>query len=261
MFCKLLKKDLKKDLSWMWILFIATIVVAGLSRGCKELGENILFFKILTIFFDSVFYSLLVNIILQPFLRNFLNFTKSLYGDESYLTHTLPVTKKQIINSKFLTAVIEIVLGFLTLVASLLIRFISPTMFKTLKLLLSTMIIGNFSIGLVLTLFVTLVVVEFLMFISIIFFSIVIAYRAKEKRVLKTFLLTAALSFIALTVLAIIMLVVLVINDINISTSILLISSKVLLSLLLTGIIVYLAVIILFYLLTQKEFKMGVNVD
>lgn len=261
MFCKLLKKDLKKDLSWMWILFISTIAIAGVSRGLKELGENIAFFKILTIFFDSIFYSLLVNIILQPFLRSFLNFTKSFYGDESYLTHTLPVTKNQLVNSKFLTAIIEIALGFLTLVASLLIRFISPTLFKTLKLLLSTIIIGDFSIGLVLSLFVILVIVEFLMFISIIFFSIVISYRAKEKRVLKTFLLTALFSFIAITILSIILLIVLMINDVKLSSTTIMLNSTTFLSIICSGIIVYLAFIVLFYFLTKHEFNKGVNID
>lgn len=261
MFCKLLKKDLKKDLGWMWILFFSTIAVAGLSRGCKELGENILFFKILTIFFDSVFYSLLVNIILQPFLRSFLNFTKSFYGDESYLTHTLPVTKNQLLNSKFLTAIIEISLGFITLVSALLIRFISPTFFNAIKLLLSTIIIGNFSVGLVLTLFVVLVVVEFLMFISIILFSIVLAYKAKEKRVLKTFLLTTAFSFIALTLLAVVMIIVLAINNIDLTSSVLILSNTAFLSVILTGIIVYSLVILLFYILTKKEFNKGVNID
>ena len=157
MLVKLLKKDLKVNMRWMWILFIATLAVAGIARGCKELGENIAFFKILGIFFDSVFYSLAVNVILQPFLRNFLNFTKSLYSDESYLTHTLPVTKNQIVNSKILTALIELVLGFACLIASLLIMFASPTFLDTLKLLLSTLITGNFSIIAVIVLFVVLV--------------------------------------------------------------------------------------------------------
>jgi len=101
MFAKLLKNDLKKNMRWLWILFVTTIAVAGVNRGCKELAENIAVFKIFAIIFDSVFYALLVNVILHPFLRNFMNFSKSLYGDESYLTHTLPVTKNQIINSKF----------------------------------------------------------------------------------------------------------------------------------------------------------------
>ena len=143
MLSKLLKKDLNRNMRWMWILFVSLIAVAAITRGVKELGENILFFKILGIFFDSVFYALAVNVILQPFLRNFLNFSKSFYGDESYLTHTLPATRSQLITSKFLTALIEIVLGFVSLVVSLLIMFYTPTFFDTLKLLLSMMITGN----------------------------------------------------------------------------------------------------------------------
>ena len=258
---KLLKYDLKKNMRWLWILFVSTIAVAGLTRGCKELSASIGFFKILGIFFDSVFYSLAVNTILQPFLRGFLNFSKSFYGDESYLTHTLPVTKNQLINSKYITTLIEIILGFSTLVISILIMFGSPAMFDILKLLLSTLISDNFSVGLVITLFIILVVVEFLMFISIIYYSITIAYKSKEKRILRTFLTTAALAFASLTVLAIIMIIVLLINGVNLSSPTLILSNTAFLSIITTGIIVYSAITTLFYFLTKKEFNKGVNVD
>jgi len=261
MLSKLLKYDLKKNMSWLWILFVSTIAVAGITRGCKEIGESVAFFKILGIFFDSVFYSLAVNLILQPFLRSFLNFTKSFYGDPSYLTHTLPVTKNQLLNSKFLTALIEMVLGFLTLVVSLLIMFGSPTMFDTLKLLLSMIVTGEFSIFVVLTLFIVLVVVEFYMFISIIFLSIVIAYRSKEKRVLKSFLYVAGFAFSFLAVLAVAMVIVLLLNDVSLSSSTLVLSSGVFMSVLITGIVVYSLAILLCYFLTKKEFNKGVNVD
>ena len=261
MLSKLLKNDLKKNMRWMWILFVSTIAVAGITRGCKELGENIAFFKVIGIFFDSVFYALAVNVILQPFLRNFLNFTKSFYSDESYLTHTLPVTKTQLINSKYLTALIEIVSGFACLVLSLLIMFASPTMDDVLNMLISTIVLGEISVFFTIVLFVALVIVEFLMFISIIYFSIVVAYRAKEKRVLKTFLITAALSLAALAVLAVVMLVVLLANGVNISASTLLLPKSAFISVLITGIVVYLGVAILFYFLAKHEFNKGVNVD
>ena len=261
MLSKLLKKDLNRNMRWMWILFVSTIIVAGLTRGCKELGHSIAFFKILGIFFDSVFYSLLVNVILHPFLRNFMNFSRSLYGDESYLTHTLPVTKNQLINSKFITAITEILLGFLTLVISLLIVFYSDTLFPTLEILLSTLVNGKISVFWTLLLFILLVIVEFLMFISIIFFSIVIAYRSKEKKVLKTFLFTALMSFASITILSIVMIIVLLINGVDISSTTLIMSPTAFMSVLLTGIIVYSIIIILFYFLTKKEFKKGVNVD
>ena len=40
MFCKLFKKDLKKDLSWMWILFVSTIV--GSSTGVENVVSPII---------------------------------------------------------------------------------------------------------------------------------------------------------------------------------------------------------------------------
>ena len=261
MLTKLLRNDLKKNMRWLWILFVGIIAVAGITRGCQELGESSLFFKILAIFFDSVYYALAVNVILQPFLRNFLNFTKSFYSDEAYLTHTLPVNKNHLITSKYITAVVEITLGFLCVVASLMVKFATPNMFDTLKLIISMVVVGDFSLALVLVLFVWLVIVEFLMFISIIYCSIVIAYRAREKRVLKTFLITMGFSFVALGVLSVVMFVILLANGLDITSQVLTLSSSVFMSVLIAGIAVYSVVIVAFYFLTRKLFNQGVNVD
>lgn len=257
---KLLKKDLSKDMRWLWILFVALIAVALLTKGCSELSDMALF-KILGILFDSIFYALAVNVILQPFLRNFLNFTKSLYGDESYLTHTLPVTKNQIINSKFLTALIEMCLGFACLVVSLLIKFYSPTFFETVGALLSTVIAGKVSVGLTLSLIIFLVVVEFLMFLSMIFFAIVIAYRSKESRMLKTFLLTAIMALAAITVLSVFLVIALSINGVKLTSATLVLPKKAFFSVIITGITVYCAIMITFYFFTKRAFNKGVNVD
>ena len=261
MLSKLLKNDLKKNMHWLWILFVSTIAVAGITRGCKELGKTIAFFKIMGIFFDSVFYALAVNVILHPFLRNFLNFTKSFYSDEAYLTHTLPVTKTQLINSKYLTALIEMTLGFASLIISILILFISPTMFDFLKMIFATIITGKFSLTLSLILFIILVIVEFSMFLSIIYFAIVKAYQSKEKRFLKAFAISAAMAFASLAVLTVAMIIVLLINKVKFSTSNLILSSSAFISVLLTGIVVYTASTILFYCLAKREFNKGVNID
>ena len=261
MLSKLLKNDLKKNMRILSILFISTLIIAGMTRCLNELGKSFIFFEIASIFFESVYYTLAVNIIIHPFLRNFLNFTKSFYSDESYLTHTLPVTKNQLINSKYLTAIIEISLGFICLIASILIMYANPTMDQFLTLFLSTVISGEFSLYLVLSLFVILVIVEFLMFISIIYFSIVIAYKSKEKRVFKSFLITALTSFISLSILAVVMIAVLLINGINLTSTTLTLSYPAFISIILTGIIVYLLISILFYFLAKKEFNKGVNVD
>ena len=257
---KLLKKDLQRNMRWLWILFVATIGLAILMRGCKALGENAIFFRILEIFL-SVFYAVVVNVILQPFIRNFMNFAKSLYGDESYLTHTLPVTKSQLITSKFLTALIEITLGFVTAVVALLIVFWTPDFYQTLQGLIFLLVGVNLSPVLVLILLISLITVEFLMFIAMIFFAIVLAYRAKEKRIFKTFLYTCAMSFVAITILAVVMLGVLAMNGLDLSGTSLRLTAPALISVLVTGISVYALFTVVFYFLTKRAFNKGVNVD
>ena len=261
MLSKLLKYDLKKNMRWLWILFTATICIAGMARGFKELGEIIGFFKILGIIFDSVFYTLAINCLLQPFLRSFLNFTKSFYGDESYLTHTLPVTKNQLINSKFLTALIEMLLGFITIIIALLILFASPTTAQMLRGLFATIVTENISLFWSLTVLVILIFVEFCMFISIILFAVVLAYKSREKRVLKSFGYSALLAFAFLGVLSITMVIILLINKVDLTSTTIALSKGTFFSVMLTGIIVYSLAITLCYFLTKKEFNKGVNVD
>ena len=99
------------------------------------------------------------------------------------------------------------------------------------------------------------------MFLSIIFFGITIGYKSKDHRVLKSFLITAAMAFTSITILAIIMIIVLLINGVSLSSSSLVLSNTAFMSIILTGIIVYSAITILFYFLTKHEFNKGVNVD
>jgi len=94
-----------------------------------------------------------------------------------------------------------------------------------------------------------------------IFCAIVLAYRAKEKRLLKTFLYTCAMAFVAITVLAVAMVIVLAMNGVDLSATTLSLTGTALLSLLITGISIYSVITIAFYFLTKKFFKQGVNID
>ena len=85
--------------------------------------------------------------------------------------------------------------------------------------------------------------------------------EAGEKRVLKTFLLTSLMSFVAITVLSIVMIIVLSINGVKLTSTSLVLSNSVFMSVVLTGIVVYSIISATFYLLTKKEFNKGVNVD
>lgn len=261
MLSKLLKYDLRKNMRWLWIIFVAALVAAGINRGTSELSKHYAVFKVINIIFDSVFYALIANCIIHPFIRSFMNFTKSVYGDEGYLTNTLPVSKNKILTSKYLTAIIETILGFATVVVAILIRYVSPTFFPTFKAILSMAIIGDFSIGLLLTLAIVLIVIEFLMYISIIFFSIVWGFRSNEKKILRSFLYTALMALCAIQFLSIVMIIVLVINGVEFASSTLTLTTTTMYSVLITGIVVYTGVVVLFYFLARLLYNKGINID
>ena len=49
---------------------------------------------------------MIFNIIINTMMKCWVRFSHSLYKDESYLTHTLPVTKNELYDSKFIQALI-----------------------------------------------------------------------------------------------------------------------------------------------------------
>ena len=52
--------------------------------------------------------SMMINSLVNCLMRLWARFVKNLYKDESYITHTLPVEKKDIYLSKVLSALITI---------------------------------------------------------------------------------------------------------------------------------------------------------
>ena len=139
--------------------------------------------------------------------------------------------------------------------------YASPSLDDMLMMLLSTTVSGYVSLWLAVGLIFTLIIIEFLMYISIIFYSIVVSYRAREKRVLKTFLTTVLMAFVAITILSIVMVVVLLTNGVDLSTTTLILPNTAFLGVLISGIVVYTLVSIFFYFMTKHEFNKGVDVD
>ena len=56
-------------------------------------------------------FSMVASILINTMMRSWIRFRDSIYKDESYLTHTLPVTKNNIYNSKFLQTLIFFVIS------------------------------------------------------------------------------------------------------------------------------------------------------
>jgi hypothetical protein len=98
MLTKLLKYDLKYMIKNMSIFYILGLFFAVLSRILLSIDGSFMLMIISRISVGCMF-AMVANILINTMMRSWIRFRDSIYKDESYLTHTLPVTKNDIYNS------------------------------------------------------------------------------------------------------------------------------------------------------------------
>ena len=99
MLAKLLKYDLKKHVSFFLIIDALALAFAVLAR--LTISSSSAFMIFVHEFSTGAVFALAANVIVNTGFRGFAKFRLSLYGDESYLTHTLPVKASTIFGQSF----------------------------------------------------------------------------------------------------------------------------------------------------------------
>ena len=90
---KLLKYDLKKIYKFLIIFYSLSIFFGVLTRIFFSI-ENSLIMNIIGQICNGASISMMFSILINNLMRTWVDFKHNLYGDESYLTHTLPVEKQ-----------------------------------------------------------------------------------------------------------------------------------------------------------------------
>ena len=85
---------------------------------------------------------MVANILINTLMRSWVRFRDSIYKDESYLTHTLPVTKNNIYDSKFIQALIFFVIGFAVIILSIFIAYYTQERWLVVKELINKITTG-----------------------------------------------------------------------------------------------------------------------
>ncbi len=139
---KLLKYDLKYMIKNMSVFYILSIFFAITTRILFEAEQSVIM-KIIGQISVGCMFAMLANTLINTMMRSWIRFSSSLYKDESYLTHTLPVTKNDIYNSKLIQSFIFFLIGFIVIIISLFIAYYSKENWQAI-----TNIIKNITIGL-----------------------------------------------------------------------------------------------------------------
>ena len=260
---KLLKHDLKWNFKLLIVFYSIALVFSILTRIFLSIDGSTVF-NIIGKICSGVTISFVFNIIINNIMRCWARFTKNLYGDESYLTHTLPIEKKTIFVSKFLMGIITMFTSVLVILLTLFIAYYSKENIEWIKASLN--LIASIYNSTVVKLLLVIFMVFFLEMVFTIFagyIGILLGHRSNNKRMVKSVIYGFITYMLTQTLTLVIMFICGLFNKdiMNLFTTTNIVNIDILKYIMYGAIIIYIFYILIYYLLGLKIFKKGIDVD
>ena len=260
---KLLKYDLKNINKALIIFYLLSIFFAITTRILFNI-DNSFIINIFAQISSSITISMIFNILINNIMRIWSRFRNNIYKDESYLTHTLPVTKQKIYLSKFLAIVITLFTSFLVILVTLFIAYYSKENLALIKnILLPITNIYNSSIIKILLIIYFVLFIEVTLLLQIGYSGLILGHKHNKNKLLYSI----AYSFIIYIISQSINLLVIFIYGIfntdfmNLFTTNTIPSYEILKIVLYLSIFLYISLNIIIYFVNIKLLKKGVNID
>lgn len=258
----LIKYDVKKmTVNMLVYVYVIAIALSLLTRFIN-IWDDIHAVAILGAVFEGIVYSALGSILINTFVQILRVFIVNFYKDESYLTHTLPVSKSKLLLSKYISSLIVIFASVLVCFVCLFIVFYSKEFAEMLKMFLEISVAGfDMSVGLFIALFALIIFSQICAIISMAFCAIVKGFSYNSKRVLRSFLWFIVYYMGAMVVTLISVVIVFAISG---NAEVLLanvLPQSAFLTLLILALVLYLIYSLVFYYICNRTFNKGVNVD
>jgi hypothetical protein len=257
----LLKNDLKKMSKILIYMQVITLAFAGLTAIFK-IWDDINAINIIALVLAGVTYSAIANVLVNTFVHTLKNVNTSFYKDESYLTHTLPVTKTELITSKYVAALILVIASITISLISLFLVLYSPEMATLIKNFLTTSLLEfNLKPSVFIGLLSGCMLAQVCMLTSLAFFTIIKSNSYGEKRLIKGIVWFLILYFIyTLTTFVFGIIIIACMGRINeLATEIP--SQQTVLALIITQFVFSVVYSVVFFFIAKREFNKGVNVD
>jgi len=263
----MLGKILKYDLKWVYklvvIFYALAFVFSVIGRVFGEIENSLVCDIISKICFGTAI-SMIVSSLINSLMRLWARFVRNVYKDESYLTHTLPVEKKDIYLSKVITGIICIFTTMIVAVVCLFICYWSETNIEVLKGLLE--LAASTYNTTVLKLLLLIVFVIFLEIIYILltgYVGIILGHKSNKNKMGRSIVIGLILYFGFQTVtLGLIAFYGLFNPDVmNLINTTDIINIDVIKSVMYVGIGIYVIYSIILYYIGQRELNKGVNVE
>ena len=260
---KLLKYELKSIFKFLIIFYSLSLFFGILSRIFLSI-ENSLIMNIIGKVCSGTAIAMMFNILINNLMRLWVKFKQNLYGDESYLTHTLPIEKKTLYLSKILTSIITLFTSIAVVVLTIFIAYYSKENLELVKnLLLPVAESYGITIVNILLAFFFIIFLEFANALQSGFTGIILGHKMNNTKTGYSVLFGIG-AYIAtqIFVLLITFITALFNKDLmNLFFTNEMINVEIIKMVIYLAIIIYLVTFIILYFINLKLFKKGVNVD
>ena len=261
---KLLKYDLKYMIKNMSIFYILAIFFAIVTR-LLSLPEHSVMIKILTNISSGCVIAMIANIIINVMMRSWVRFRDSIYKDESYLTHTLPVTKNELYNSKFIQTLVFYFVSFIIILISLFIAYYSKDNWTIITNYIRTITIGlNMTTSFFITMAIILIFLEVFNAIQCGFLGIILGYKMNNGKVGYSVLFGFITYLIAQSLILLLVFIYGLFDPTVMElfkTATINIDVKAFKSLAIVSSLLYIAIIFIMSVVCKKELSKGVNIE
>lgn len=260
---KLLKYDIENIYKILIVFYCLSIFFAILTRVFLNI-ENSFIMNIIGQICSGTTIAMIINILINNIMRLWLRFKNNFYGDESYLTHTLPVKKSTLYLSKFITSIVTLFVSFLVIGISLFIAYYSKENIETFKnVLLPIVNAYNSSIVKILVSFLFIFFLQFANIVQAGFTGLILGHRCNNGKIGFS-IITGFATYIGTQVMILVMLFAIALFDkdfMNLFNTTEMIDIGIAKTIIYIAITIYTLILIGSYFTNRWLFKKGVNVD
>ena len=260
---KLLKYDLKSIFKFLIIFYGLSLFFAILTRIFLSV-DNSFIMNIIGKICSGITISMLFNILINNLMRLWVRFKGNLYGDESYLTHTLPIERKTIYLSKVITAIITMFTSVIVIALTIFVAYYSK---ENLKMLTDMLLpIANAYGSTIVTMLLAILFVFFLEIANAVqagFTGIILGYRMNNAKTgysilfgFITYMITQLFALLSIFIVGLFNA-----DIMNLFFTNQLLNIEILKFMMYLAIIVYTIILFVLCFINSEIFKKGVNVD
>lgn len=260
---KLLKYDLENIYKGLTIFYSLSLFFAILTRIFSNI-ENSFIMDIIGKVCSGITISMVFNILVNNLIRLWIRFKNNFYGDESYLTHTLPITKKKLYLSKTLSSMITLFTSALIICLSLFIAYYSKESLIFVKnLLLPLAKVYESTIISIILSFIFICFLEIMNMLQSGYVGIVLGYRQNNNKMFFSMLFGFVTYMLTQIFTVFIVFMVALFNKdlMNLFYTIDILSVDTIKLCIYLAIIIYTLNIFILYFINSKFFEKGVNID